>query len=200
MSSMIRKFHSTAFGLKDVARFIEKSGNVPKMNGSATIYNPKSSASNYKGYMRAKIPTGLYYNPAPSTVHGSINSETIPKSFMSQNDPRRRIVDELASSDKEVSKVAPSLHNKGEKTYHLTPKEIEEIKALRSSDPVKYSRSALAKKYNCSRLFISIVSESPKARKEQMMNTLETIKGSWHPKRALAREERKKRKQLWYRA
>lgn len=197
---MVRLFHTSAFVAKNVSKFIEKSGKIPKMVGSATIYNPKSSASNYKGYLRAKIPSGIYYNPAPSSIHGSINSETIPKSFMAPSDPRRQLVDELTKNDAKLSEVAPVLHQKQEKTYHLKPEQIAEIKRLRLEDPVKNSRKALAKQFQCSPLFISIVSEPPKERLQEMNQILDSIKSDWHPARALARAERKKRRQLWYRA
>ncbi|QEU58568.1 Mrpl20 [Kluyveromyces lactis] len=197
---MVRLFSTSARAAKDLSKIIDKSGKIPKIVGPATIYNPKSSASNYKGYLKAKIPAGLYYDPAPSSIHGSTNSETIPKSFLPATDPRHNIIDDLTQGNAEISRVAPVLHEKGEKTYHLKPEDIAEIRRLRLEDPVKNSRKALAKKYNCSPLFISIVSEPPKERKTEMNEVLETIKSQWHPKRALARAERKKRKELWYRA
>lgn len=197
---MVRLFSTSARAAKDLSKIIDKSGKIPKIVGPATIYNPKSSASNYKGYLKAKLPAGLYCDPAPSSIHGSIHSETIPKSFLPANDPRREIVDELTAKDAEISKVAPVLHNKGEKTYHLKPEDIEEIKRLRLEDPVKNSRKALAKRFKCSPLFISLVSEPPKERKEEMEQVLEMIKSQWHPLRAAARADRKKRKALWYRA
>ncbi|CDO91874.1 unnamed protein product [Kluyveromyces dobzhanskii CBS 2104] len=197
---MVRLFSTSARVAKDVSKIIDRSGKIAKIVGPATIYNSKSSAWNYKGYMKAKLPGGLYYDPAPSSIHGSINSETIPKSFLEANDPRLDIIDDLTQGHAAVSRVAPVLNVKGEKTYHLKPEDIAEIKRLRLEDPVKNSRKTLAKKYNCSPLFISIVSEPPKERQIEMSHRLETIKSQWHPKRTLARAERKKRKTLWYRA
>lgn len=54
-----------------------------------TIYNKTKSASNYKGYLKHRDAPGMYYQPSESIATGSVNSETIPRSFMAASDPRR---------------------------------------------------------------------------------------------------------------
>ncbi|AET39120.1 mitochondrial 54S ribosomal protein mL58 Ecym_4038 [Eremothecium cymbalariae DBVPG len=202
MIRFIRGFSGTSCSpaAKDLSKAIEKSGSIHHLHGTPTIYNKTSSASNYKGYMKAKIPPGTYFTPAPSSSTGSNNSETIPKSFLPKNDIRRQFVDRLRSKDASISKNAPPLQVKGEKSYHLSPQEIREIIRLRNEDPDKYTRKVLAKKFNVSPLFISIVSDAPAERKAEMDKRLASIKLKWHPGRKVAREDRKKRKELWYRA
>lgn len=200
MLSFTRKLHSFGPRCRDLSKYVDATKNVPRLKGTPNIYNHKASAANYKGVLKAKIPAGLYYYPAQSSATGSINSETIPKAFLPKDDPRRQFVNELRHESAEQSKLAPVLHNKIEKSYHLKPQQIEEIVMLRKEDPVKYTRKALAKKYNVSPLFISLVSSASQERKSEMQNRLNLIKESWHIGRTLAREDRKKRKSLWYRA
>ncbi|AMD21051.1 HEL230Wp [Eremothecium sinecaudum] len=186
----------------DIKASIEStaSPSIKKLKAIPTAFDRIKSASNLKGYRNAKLPPGTYFIPAPSSATGSINSETIPKSFLPKNDPRRELVDTLREGEAALARSAPPLSNKGEKTYHLTPAEVEKIKELRNSNPEKYTRKVLAKMYNVSPLFISMVSNAPAARLEEMQRRLAVIQASWHPGRAQAREDRKKRQQLWYRA
>lgn len=206
MQLFVRRFHYQRPCLKNLSKFVDKTKKTPELRGAPTIYNAKSSASNYKGYMRAKVPPGLYLNRAQSSPTGSINSETIPVSFLPQTDPRRPLAKELASSDVLANHNAPpvlpghSTLQAGGKRYHLKPEQINEIQRLRSEHPEKNSRKALAKQFNVSPLFISLVSEAPEEWKTEMNSRLAEIKTNWHDRRALAREDRKKRKQLWYRA
>ncbi|AQZ17008.1 MRPL20 (YKR085C) [Zygosaccharomyces parabailii] len=205
MQSFVRRFHSQRIYLKNLSKFVDKSKKTPELRGAPTIYNDKSSASNYKGYLRAKVPPGLYLNLSQSSPTGSINSETIPASFLPKNDPRRPLTQELAGRDVLANCNAPPVlpgHSTitGSKEYHLTPEHVQEIQKLRSENPQKNSRKALAKHFNVSPLFISLVSEAPKSWKDQMDLRLAEIKSNWHSRRALAREDRKKRKDFWYRA
>ena len=203
-----RGLHSCRRVSKDITKYIKQStkeGDPPKLEGSPTIYNERTSAANYKGFLKAKIPAGLYYNPAQSSTMNSINSETIPVSFMPKDDPRRPFAAKLHATDKLESQTAPpvlcskSTLNPSGKSYHLKPEQIKEIQRLRAENPEVYTRKALAAKYNVSPLFISMVSDVPKERKLEMDRRLETIKTNWHPKRAAAREDRRKRKEMWYR-
>ncbi|GAV51941.1 hypothetical protein ZYGR_0AF04130 [Zygosaccharomyces rouxii] len=204
MQCFVRRIHNSSSQLKNLAKLIDNSKKTPELKGAPTIYNSKNSASNYKGYMRAKVPAGLYFNQAPSSPAGSINSETIPSSFLPSNDPRKQFSQELASRDvlakSDAPPVLPGRSTLKGKSYHLNPEQIEEIRRLRLEDPSKNTRKSLASKYNVSPLFVSMVSEPPKEWKQEMDSRLTTIKSKWHVKRAAAREDRKRRKDLWYRA
>ncbi|QLG74069.1 hypothetical protein HG535_0F05810 [Zygotorulaspora mrakii] len=206
MQVFVRNFHGTHRSLKGVSRFIDNSKKIPELRGLPSIYNTKSSASNYKGYIKAKIPSAMYYSPAQSSSSGSINIETFPASFLPKGDSRKEFIKNLNSNDKLSGEHAPpvltsrSTMNPDGKQYHLRPSDIETIKALRSEDPEKYTRKALAKQFNVSPLFISIVSDASKKRKLEMNDRLQQIKLKWHEKRAIARDDRKKRKEFWYRA
>ena len=72
-----------------------------------TIYNKTKSASNYKGYLKHRDAPGMYYQPSESIATGSVNSETIPRSFMAASDPRRGL-DMPVQSTK--AKQCPNVH------------------------------------------------------------------------------------------
>ncbi|KAL3237556.1 mitochondrial 54S ribosomal protein mL58 [Nakaseomyces bracarensis] len=196
--------------LKGVGKFVVRNSNKPvkELRGTPTIYNSTNSASNSKGYLKAGrlLEPGLYLNRAQSSSMGSTNIETLPLAFIPRDDPRRKYLKHLKYQEKDLqlSKLAPPvLVSKSTiegKKYDLKPEDVAEIQRLRTEDPVKNSRKALAQKYNVSPLFISIVSEAPEAHTLEMNSRLQTIKSKWHPKRAIAREDRKKRQELWYRA
>ncbi|CCH58711.1 hypothetical protein TBLA_0A09230 [Henningerozyma blattae CBS 6284] len=209
MWKCVRGLRTTVSVQNKAASSIKKSQNIneiPKLKGPKTIYNPRTSASNYKGYLKKRNTPGLYFDPAPSSSTGSINSETIPLAFLPPNDPRRKFAEQIRQNDRLNVSDAPSvLLSKSSsrpegKTYHLMPEQIEEIKKLRASDPEKYTRKVLAKQFDVSPLFISLVSSASKERLTEMDRRLKLIKNRFHPKRAIARDDRKKRKELWYRA
>jgi hypothetical protein len=76
---------------------------------------------------------------------------------------------------------------------------MEEMRRLRKEDPVMWSVTALAKRFDCSRIFVSFVTEglSEEKQKQQKMVT-EVIKSRWGSKRRVAREDRALRKERWY--
>ena len=84
-----------------------------------------------------------------------------------------------------------------EKKYHLTPKEIEEIRRLRTEDPWLWTRKKLAEKFECSQFFVGMVAEAPVEKKEYEKVKEEGVKERWGRRRRYAREDRGKRRELW---
>lgn len=74
---------------------------------------------------------------------------------------------------------------------------MEEIRRLRKADPSLWTRDKLAKKFDCSNLFIGIVCEATKERKEEQQQRLEAVKMKWGRRRCTAREDRGKRREMW---
>jgi len=74
------------------------------------------------------------------------------------------------------------------------------MRALRKADPVKWSASQLAKKFDCSSLFVSFVTEGlSKEKQAQQKLVTQVVKSRWGTKRRVAREDRALRKERWYR-
>jgi hypothetical protein len=84
-----------------------------------------------------------------------------------------------------------------EKKYHLSPSDITEIRKLRLSDPMTWSRAKLAKRFDCSPIFIAQVCEASPQKKEIQKQVLEAVQSRWGAKRRMAREDRKMRREAW---
>ena len=84
-----------------------------------------------------------------------------------------------------------------EKKYHLTPKEIEQIRKLRAKDPWTWTRKKLAEKFDCSQFFVGMVAEVPREKKVVEEKKLEEVKDRWGRRRRYAREDRGRRRELW---
>jgi hypothetical protein len=83
-----------------------------------------------------------------------------------------------------------------EKKYHLTDKEIGEIRQLRTQDPYTWTRVKLAEKFGCSQFFVGMVVKAKEKAKEVEAGHAEMRK-LWGAKRREAREDRERRKVLW---
>lgn len=166
----------------------------------------------------SSAPT-LIYNPpssAPSVYH-------TPLKFLPKHDKRRQmytanlITSTQAAYRKGLSHTAapgtplttssqipprpsaplpPALRQPYEKKYHLTEKEIEEIRTLRLSDPNKWTRVKLAEKFGCSQFFVGMVVKAPE-KAESVAKEHEAARAKWGLRRRTAREDRERRKILW---
>ncbi|KAF9213165.1 hypothetical protein BGZ59_005816 [Podila verticillata] len=79
----------------------------------------------------------------------------------------------------------------------LTPEQIAEMQALRASDPAKYTRSVLAKKYNVSDMFVKCFVP---ASKQVQQARIKAQQRAFESKGWKAQEiviQRQKRRELW---
>lgn len=83
-----------------------------------------------------------------------------------------------------------------EKKYHLTGKEIEEMRRLRREDPDKWTRVRLAEKFGCSQFFVGMVVKAPE-KAERVGAEHERARARWGNRRRMAREDRSRRKEGW---
>lgn len=89
--------------------------------------------------------------------------------------------------------------------HHLTPIEILELQSDRRSNPLLWTRSKLAEKYNISVIAVGRLGwgegkearESAKVRSRAVLGERERTEGSWGWKKTIAREERRRRRALW---
>ena len=156
---------------------------------------------------RTELHDHIIYNPPPSAP----NVYHTPTIFLPLSDPRRHFTQSLRSSigsgllpTGESSQVAqvelpPPVRQPYEKKYHLKEEDMEEMRQLRRSDPEKWSANQLAKKFDCSSLFVKFVTEGlSRAKQEQQKQVTEAVKSRWGKKRRVAREDRAIRKEKWY--
>lgn len=135
----------------------------------------------------------IIFNPPASAPTPLIT----PTMFLPQSDMRRTLMATLKPAAAESKPLPPPLKPITQKSYHLTPADVKRMRKLRKEDPVKWHRHALAKEFNCSRLFVGISCQATPERVEQMKARFEKIKGKWGPKRTIARQDRQRRKAGW---
>lgn len=152
-----------------------------------TVFNPVRSAAK----PHIKLPKGLVYNPSPAPL-SVYDTAAI---FLPESD--RRIV---RHEDKAYPvELMPALSEIKDKKYHLTEKDVIEIQKLRLEDPEKWTKKALAAKFDCSELMVSIASKPAPERVTEMNRRLDIIRDIWSPARARARGDRKRRQEIWKR-
>jgi Mitochondrial ribosomal protein subunit L20 len=135
----------------------------------------------------------IIYNPPSS----SPSVYDTPTKFLPADDLRRILRAQSGSDSAESPKLPLVFKDMQEKKYHLTQADIEEIRRLRLSDPITWSRWRLAKRFDCSPLFIAMVCEASPQKKEIQKQVLEAVRSRWGAKRRLAREDRQLRKERW---
>ncbi|EED14153.1 cystathionine gamma-synthase, putative [Talaromyces stipitatus ATCC 10500] len=137
----------------------------------------------------------IIFNPpssAPDATH-------TPNIFLPKSDIRRNLVQPeptqiILPEELPWATTAPKRQK-----YHLTVEDVKEIRRLRMSDPVEWSRWKLARKFDCSARFINMVCEPiPQEQKQEIhKKVLEAVKSRWGAKRRMAREDRELRKEAW---
>lgn len=146
------------------------------------------------GFSSDQTQDHIIFNPpssAPSVFH-------TPTKFLPPDDARRTLrTDVSMKSDQNPENLPPVFNSPTEKKYHLTPSDIEEIRKLRLSDPMTWSRWKLAKRFDCSPMFIGMVCEASPQKKEIQRQVLEAVQSRWGLKRRMAREDRQLRKESW---
>lgn len=93
--------------------------------------------------------------------------------------------------------LPPPVRAPYKKSYHLTPADMEEMRALRQGDEVKWTRSRLAERFQCSQFFVAMVVQASEGRVKAHFAAQRSVEGRWGPRRRKARVERRKRKEGW---
>lgn len=135
----------------------------------------------------------IIFNPpssSPSVYH-------TPTKFLPSNDARRTLRTDNHANAQDLEELPSVFKTCIEKKYHLTPSDITEIRKLRLSDPMTWSRAKLAKRFDCSPIFIAQVCEASPQKKEIQKQVLEAVQSRWGAKRRMAREDRKMRREAW---
>jgi hypothetical protein len=95
-----------------------------------------------------------------------------------------------------TSRLPSPVRDPYEKKYHLTDKEIAEIRQLRTEDPYTWTRVKLAEKFGCSQFFVGMVVKA-KERAKEVEGAHEQMRRKWGQHRREAREDRGRRKEMW---
>lgn len=120
-----------------------------------------------------------------------------PTKFLPADDIRRTLRTDTSPNRHNTEELPPVFKSTPEKKYHLKQSDIEEIRKLRQNDPMTWSRHKLAKRFDCSPMFIAMVCEASPQKKEIQRQVLEAVQSRWGTKRQMAREDRQLRKESW---
>ncbi|ODA80729.1 hypothetical protein RJ55_03688 [Drechmeria coniospora] len=146
----------------------------------------------------------IIYNPPASEA----SPAHTPFLFLPLDDPRRLALLRMRGgadaaalgSGEEQANLPPVMrYHRREPTYHLKEEDIAEMKRLRSEDPVKWSVGHLAQKFDCSPIFVKMVSPAPAGHLDWLRSKLDRKMARWGPKKTQAREDRRRRAEMLYR-
>ncbi|KAM0523884.1 hypothetical protein ACHAPE_001137 [Trichoderma viride] len=150
----------------------------------------------------------IIYNPPSSEA----SPEHTPFIFLPRNDPRRQAILRLRSSGSDPtahngsssvaaeSDLPPEMrYKRRQPKYNLTKEHIEEMRRLRAEDPLTWSVQKLARKFECSTVFVQMAAPAPAEHLEWLKAKMERKMERWGPKRTQAREDRKTRAEMLYR-
>ncbi|EGR45134.1 uncharacterized protein TRIREDRAFT_81779 [Trichoderma reesei QM6a] len=164
----------------------------------------------------------IIYNPPASEA----SPEHTPFIFLPRNDPRRLAILRLrnnntfsdpssqpsssSSSSPSSTEAAAAAAGDGElppemrykrrqPKYNLTKEHIDEMRRLRAEDPLTWSVQRLARKFECSTVFVQMAAPAPEEHLRWLRAKMERKKERWGPIRTAAREDRKRRAEMLYR-
>ena len=151
---------------------------------------------------RTEAHDHIIFSPPPSQP----NVYHTPTIFLPKDDKRREL--QIAMAPPQAiggpplltEALPPAVRKPYEKRYHLTTEQIKEMRSLREVDPTEWTRSRLAKKFDCSNVFVSFVTEGlAKEKWKQQRQVTDVVKSNWGVRRRTAREDRQLRKERWFR-
>ncbi|KAK1247500.1 hypothetical protein MKX07_002409 [Trichoderma sp. CBMAI-0711] len=161
----------------------------------------------------------IIYNPPASEA----SPEHTPFIFLPRNDPRRLAILRLrnnnnstfsdpsqpssssssSSSSAEAGgdgELPPEMrYKRRQPKYNLTKEHIDEMRRLRAEDPLTWSVQRLARKFECSTVFVQMAAPAPEEHLRWLRAKMERKKERWGPIRTAAREDRKRRAEMLYR-
>ncbi|RDA86813.1 hypothetical protein CP532_6375 [Ophiocordyceps camponoti-leonardi (nom. inval.)] len=146
----------------------------------------------------------IIYNPPASEA----SPAHTPFIFLPHEDPRRKALREVrrvgASEEGGVGHgkvtLPPSLRwRQQEQKYHLNEEAVLEMRRLRTEDPIKWSVGKIAKKFECSPIFVTMVAPPPPGHISWLKEKLARKMARWGPIKTKAREDRKRRSEMLYR-
>lgn len=156
----------------------------------------------------ADAPAGdsIIYNP-PASEASPLHTPFI---FLPPNDPRRAAIVRMRAGTRPPLSAQPDASSREQlppamkyprrqARYNLTAKDMEEMRRLRSEDPITWSVGALARKFQCSTIIVRIAAPPPPGHKEWLRAKQERKESRWGPIKTKAREERRMRTDMMYR-
>lgn len=141
---------------------------------------------------RANLASALFSQSTTIQYNSSSSSNSNPDPSPSNNNPAEPTTTTATGPSVADLPVVNKLDLQP-KNHSVTREDIEQMRALRRADPVANSVQALAERFGCSKLFVMMCCQSPREHRDAAKAREEAVKARWGPKRAAAREERRRR-------
>jgi hypothetical protein len=93
--------------------------------------------------------------------------------------------------------LAPPLKPLQLKQLHVTREQMEEMRQLRAQDPVFWTRTRLAAKFDCSVMFVAMAAPAPAEHRRSLDQATTEAAEHYGYKRRQIRLNRKRRRELW---
>lgn len=189
--------HKTTSRTKRALKIAPHDSFLPSRTSTATA---SASAS-------ASATDSIIYNPPSSEA----SPEHTPFIFLPRKDPRRQAILRLRSSGSDPTAynsssvtaegdLPPEMrYKRRQPKYNLTKEHIEEMRRLRAEDPLTWGVQKLARKFECSTVFVQMAAPAPPEHLQWLQAKMERKMERWGPKRTQAREDRKRRAEMLYR-
>ncbi|RYP43189.1 hypothetical protein DL770_011804 [Monosporascus sp. CRB-9-2] len=175
---------------------------TPPSGASHVVFNPPPSAPSVYHTPFKFLPKSdprRQANLAQLLLRNAASpSPTIPSSLSSI--PTSSPSSTPSTSEDPAAKLPPTLtadeHERSQPRRNVTREQVEEMRALRAEDPATWSVHKLAARFGCTPWFVMMCCKSSAEHRAAERARKEAIRARWGPVRALAREERRKRKTL----
>lgn len=202
--------------LRPMANLFTKPSTITACSPSlTTVRGHKTTRRTKKSLKIAPHPSFLpdrsqAFPAADSIIYNPPSSQATPHHtpflFLPQNDPRRAALKRIRAT----TGILPTSESNGELSpivkyrarnpkSHITKVDVEEMNRLRTEDPLTWSVNALAKKFECSDVFVKMAAPAPREHTKWLEEKLERRKARWGPIRAQAREDRARREAMLHR-
>lgn len=150
----------------------------------------------------------IIYNP-PASEASPFHT---PFLFLPQNDPRRAALVRMRISHAATLTPTGGAHavtseadlppqmkyTRRTASYNLDEAAMQEMKRLRQEDPATWTVKALATKFNCSPIMVSIAAPAPAEHTKWREAKIDRQRERWGPIKTKAREDRQRRAEMLY--
>lgn len=179
---------------------------LPSLSESVAIESRRNQSSYRRSKSRLRVKPDASFGPPSDQLQEHIiynppssapSVYQTPTKFLPADDVRRTLRTDTSANQPDAQELPSVFKSIPEKKYHLNQSDIEEIRNLRLNDPMTWSRWKLAKRFDCSPMFIAKVCEASPQKKEIQKQVLEAVQSRWGTKRRMAREDRQLRKESW---
>lgn len=169
---------------------------IPYQSAPVNKYNQQRSPFNFKPAKQTGSPQ-LIHNP-PQAINSLKHT---PKKFLPPNDPRHALpikANQFYTREQldDMPLISEYLQKK---SYTLTPDIVEKIQQLRNEDPQKWTIRKIAKELDIDIMKVNVFTGINKDRQQQVANEISELQINWSEKKLNARNDRKKRTEMWLR-